>query len=85
MMGGACDGGAFVQRTFEGQMYGSCRGCHFVEDSERGRECQVLEGRDTCVQCPELQDYLRYNEIRLYGVNADIRIENPKKRKKARR
>ena len=85
MMGGSCDGGAFVANVFTEQMYGACRGCHFVEDSEEGRTCQVLEGRDTAAQCPELQEHIRYNEIRLYGVNADAKIENPKRRNKVRR
>ena len=45
-------------------------------------ECQVLEGLESTVQCPELQEFLRYESIRLYGVNADAKIENPKWRKK---
>ena len=46
--------------------------------------CQVLEGQDKVIYCPELQEVIRYNEVRLYGVNADEKIENPKRRRKRR-
>lgn len=74
MMGGDCDGGALVERTFETQMWGACRDCMMREEAEdqdgcKVWKCQVLEGRDTLMQCPELQEHVRFNEIKLYGVN----------------
>lgn len=46
--------------------------------------CQVLEGLDKVTLCPELHEFIRYNEIRLYGENADPEIENPKRRRRKR-
>ena len=85
MMGGRCDGGALVYKTFEEQMHGSCRDCHFLITEEYPHHCQVLEGQDKIIHCPELQEFIRYNEIRLYGENANLDIENPKRRKRKRR
>ncbi len=84
-MGGRCDGGALVYKTFEEQMHGSCRDCHFLVTEEYPHHCQVLEGQDKIIHCPELQEFIRYNEIRLYGENANPDIENPKRRRKKRR
>ena len=84
-MGGRCDGGALVYKTFEEQMHGSCRDCHFLITEEYPHHCQVLEGQDKIIHCPELQEFIRYNEIRLYGENANLDIENPKRRKRKRR
>lgn len=84
MMGGRCDGGALVYKTFEEQMHGSCRDCHFLITEEYPHHCQVLEGQDKIIHCPELQEFIRYNEIRLYGENANPDIENPKRRRKRR-
>lgn len=64
-------------------MGGMCRDCHFRVWSEEGvLVCEVLEGQDKVIHCPEVQETIRYNSIRLYGVNADDRIENPKYRKR---
>lgn len=86
-MGGRCDGGALVYKTFEEQAWGSCRDCHFRvdDDADVPLHCQVLEGQDKVIHCPELQEFIRYNEIRLYGENANPDIENPKRRKRKRR
>lgn len=71
-MGGYCDGGAFVYDTFEQQMYGACRHCHFLSQNDEGHlYCEVLEGREPAQRCPELQEHIRYNEIRLYGMRKD--------------
>src|SRR5690242_7037254 len=78
MMGGACSGGAFVETTREAMR--ECKGCTFDDEGE----CQVVQGRDTTVQCPALQDFIRYHDIRLYGVNANTRIENPCRSKRSR-
>jgi len=65
MMGGDCNGAAFIREVFEMQMYGACRDCHFrTEDFQ----CEVLEGQDATTQCPELQEHIRYHGIKLYGM-----------------
>lgn len=70
-MGGRCNGGAFVHAFFEQQMWGTCRDCiHRNYSEEEGRiECAAVEGIEPPSECPELQDHIRFNGIRLYGVN----------------
>lgn len=71
MMGGNCDGGHVVSKTFDEQMWGDCRDCHLrVYDEERGVvECQALTGQEEVRECPALADVIRFEGIRLYGVN----------------
>lgn len=65
MMGGGCAGGAFVEQYF----YGSeCKDCPL---SEGYGECQVLTGQEPAAQCPALQEFIRYEGIKLYGVNRE--------------
>lgn len=64
MMGGQCDGSAFVERTFE--LRKGCRGCFFLEEPD----CQVVEGREPATKCPQLEEHIRYHGIKLYGRNA---------------
>ena len=60
MMGGAC----------EGKKWASCRDCMLRETSEEeGHRCQVLDGREPPMECPDLQEVVQYERIRLYGVN----------------
>lgn len=76
-MGGACDGSAWVSALFSGQMWGVCRACLLRESREAGEcgrdygeeVCQVVEGREDNRECPELADHIRYEGVRLYGVN----------------
>lgn len=71
MMGGACDGGGFVDKLFNEQMWGTCRDCMlsvYVEE-EGAQLCQVLTGQEPTRECPELADLIRYEGIKLYGVN----------------
>jgi len=70
-MGGACNGSHIVAQTFETQMWGECRSCPSYEvDEDRGViECQVLEGREELRECPALADFIRFESIKLYGVN----------------
>lgn len=72
-MGGACDGGAFVQKFFDLHLNRDCRNCHLIEEleTEFGCEtiCQALDGRESFLRCPALEDHIRFNEIPLYGVN----------------
>jgi hypothetical protein len=78
MMGGRCDGGAYVATTFDNQMYGSCRDCFFRverEDDNEGYviECQVVQGTDEMRHCPALQEFIAFHEIRLYGIHTPNR------------
>jgi hypothetical protein len=76
-MGGDCDGGAYVSEVWENNQWGSCRGCVFYaqrEDGEWGSDggshhCEVMDGRDELRECPELADHIRYEGVKLYGVN----------------
>lgn len=79
MMGGRCDGGAFVAETFEAQIWGSCRDCPCWEEREGEIVCQVLDGREELRECPELADFVRFENIKLYGVN-----KPPEKRSRLR-
>ena len=84
-MGGKCNGGVLVQQTFDTQLWVICKDCHLLDWSQGIAQCQALEGLEKLTLCPELQDFIRYHEIRLYGENADETIENPRRRKKCRR
>ena len=82
MMGGRCDGGAFVGDTYDTQLHGACRGCILLDED---MQCQVIGGLEPSIRCPELQEKVRFEEIRLYGVNANAEFENPKRRRVIRR
>lgn len=69
-MGGACDGGAWVSRFWENNMWSACRDCLFHEEREDGeRACQVVEGREEARECPELAEYIAFEGVQLYGEN----------------
>ena len=71
MMGGRCGGGAWVDQTWEMGQYTDCRDCiHYEVSEEEGLRCKVLHGGEAVTECPALQEYIRYEEIKLYGVNA---------------
>ena len=70
-MGGACDGAAFVARYFECQIYGECRDCHLREERDYEIHCQALEGREELTRCPGLDNHIRYEGIKLYGVRRE--------------
>ncbi len=70
-LGGACNGGAYVEAYFEDHMHSDCRDCpHYERDDEGQLRCQVLEGRDRIINCPALDEHIRFEGIKLYGVNA---------------
>lgn len=70
MMGGECDGAAFVEEVFEGKKWASCRDCMLRETTEEeGHRCQVVDGREPPRECPDLQEFVLFERIRLYGVN----------------
>ena len=69
-MGGACDGAIIVQQFFDAHCYDRCQECMLLEeDTEDGYtlRCQVLDGRESTLQCPALQEHIEFNEIKLYG------------------
>lgn len=67
MFSGCCDNWKFVSTTWDNQMHGSCRDCHFRESTDDGLECQVLQGLEPSLQCPELQELVRYEGIMIYS------------------
>jgi hypothetical protein len=72
MLGGACNGGAFVSAYFTEQMYSACMDCHLREIvTDDGYEvvCQAGEGREPSTMCPGLQEHISFHGIKLYGVN----------------
>lgn len=70
-MGGDCDGGIVVGETWETQQYGDCRECvHFEVSQDEGLRCKVLHGGESVRECPALQEHVRFEGIKLYGVNA---------------
>lgn len=76
-MGGQCNGGAYVSEVWEKNRWGGCRSCVLFEQREAGEcgsdypedVCQVLDGREDTRECPELADHIRYEGVKLYGVN----------------
>lgn len=71
MMGGRCDGGAFVHDVFTQHQWSKCRGCmqlEYVPEHGENR-CQSLDGREELMACPELQEHVAFEGIQLYGVN----------------
>ena len=64
MTGGRCSG----RHIAEGHFFGSnCRDCNYLDATCGYRSCQILDGAEAITQCPEWQDVIRTNEIRLYG------------------
>jgi hypothetical protein len=68
MMGGACNGGGFVERMFESMA--GCKGCWNLEQSdEEGYRCKVLHGGESVMTCEPLIELIQFEGIKLYGVN----------------
>jgi len=63
MMGGRCSGGAFVDEVFETRR--DCRNCHFLDT----HSCEVVDGREATHRCPSLEEFIRFNNVKLYGAN----------------
>lgn len=68
-MGGDCNGAAFVGRYFDAQIYGACRQCNMREETDGEITCQALEGREELMRCDGLNEHVRFEGIKLYGVN----------------
>jgi hypothetical protein len=85
-LGGSCTGEGFVVKYFEEQIFGECRDCHYRNEEEdyddgRGRRisCEILDGLEPALKCPGLQEYVRYNDVKLYGQQALIFNRRKKK------
>lgn len=72
MLGGNCTGIWLVSDTFELHAWGDCRHCALREHDEQAGSliCRVLDGGEPARECEALQEYIAYEGIKLYGVNA---------------
>jgi hypothetical protein len=43
-----------------------------------GPDCQCVTGTEVPTHCPELRDYLRYEEIKLYGSAGEMMARSTK-------
>ena len=70
-MGGYCDGGAWIDEFFTRELWGECKDCPLrVTDDATGEiRCQVLDGTEENRECPSLMEYVRFEGVKLYGMN----------------
>ena len=62
--GGRCSLEGYVEGIWENNYGGGdCRNCHCF-DRER-MECQIVTGLENALKCPSLDEYIRFNDIRL--------------------
>jgi len=70
----SCSGYPFPHRMFGGR----CAGLHICEESYPGRDCkgcllgrngycEVIEGQESTMECPIVQDFMASYEIRTYN------------------
>lgn len=64
MFAGKCSMSAWVESFFE-PFKDECRDCGCFDDREMS--CQVVEGIEGTMHCPELREFIRYEGIVLYG------------------
>ena len=55
--GGACEGMSVVEQSIGGA---SCKDCHL-----NNHGCEVLNGQEHPRECPAVQDFIQYWEIKL--------------------
>ena len=65
LTGGMCEGRPIVEDYFFGS---DCRECHYLDDQDGRRVCQVIEGGDNVPQCPVWRETISRDEVRLYGA-----------------
>lgn len=72
----ACSAYTYPHRQFGGKCQPQRWVCHFFDPHKReckgcinidGMTCQVNEGVEQPMHCPELRDYIRFEGIALYG------------------
>lgn len=61
--GGRCDGFWLVVEQWENNYGGGA--CHHC-NSRDNHECDVYGGKENINECPVYQDFIRYNEIKIY-------------------
>lgn len=64
MFAGKCSPDPWVEDFFDINKR-ECRDCGNFDDQTM--TCQVVEGLEPALQCPELREFIRYEGIRLYG------------------
>lgn len=62
--GGRCTGAHLAEDYFFG---GDCRDCNYLDESSGYRACQVIDGADAVTECPVWREFVRSNEVKLYG------------------
>ena len=68
MMGGDCNGRAFVNDTWDHHFgCGPCQECVFLDAADNAAACQILGGAEPFHKCPILIEHIARHEIRLYG------------------
>ena len=65
MFGGRCSGQAWVEALWE-KTYGTsvCGDCALCYQEDYCRGCEVCDGRESPLECPELQAFVEVNEIK---------------------
>lgn len=65
--GGRCSGYYLVAEQWENH-YGSgdCTHCNACNRTEDIPYCEVYEGQERVEECPAWQEFVHYNEIRIY-------------------
>lgn len=62
--GGRCTGVWVVDEAWNKNWGGGdCRHCNLNDEGE----CQVLSGLEPANECPQWQEFVDYNEIKIYG------------------
>lgn len=66
MFGGKCSGYGWVVEVWEASYgYGDCRNCNLRYEEDNRVECEVVDGRENPQECPRLQEFIRFQEIRI--------------------
>lgn len=63
--GGKCTGFSIIFEHWH-TYWGHCEECQNCNLKNEG-ECEVMEGRERETECPVWQEFVQYNEIKLYG------------------
>lgn len=65
MFGGSCTGYWWVMEIWEAEFgSGDCRDCN-LRYEDVGVNCEVIDGRENPSECPRLQEFIRFNEIKV--------------------
>lgn len=66
--GGRCNGMFVVEETWEQNfgLTGECEHCNCINDTDHVPYCEVLSGGEPSRECPAWQEFVGYNEIKIY-------------------